>query len=204
MLESFFAYLCVHSVHAHYTLFVLLLLAGVNIPVSEDLILILGGVIVSVCVPDHYTIMFIFLYLGCIISAYEAYWLGHHYGHKLYETPGFRHIVTRERIHRLKTFMERYGLLTFVVGRFIPGGMRNAIFITSGMARMPFPVFVFRDGIAALISTFVLFQLGYIFGRSYPVLFEYVHAYHHYVMMLIGLALGVFLSYIWYNRSSSA
>lgn len=203
MLEDLFSYLCSHATYAHYFLFGFLLLAGVNIPISEDLVLIIGGVLVSICVEEHYYLMLGWLYVGCVLSAYEAYWLGWRYGHKLYDLYGFRHVVTRERIHILKTFIERFGILTFMVGRFIPGGIRNAIFVTSGMGRMPFGVFAFRDAVAAALSTTVLFQLGYLFGENYPTLFGYISTYEHVMLLILGVIVGVLMSYWWYHRRAT-
>src|SRR5262245_46178774 len=171
MLDAILTFMCQHAPEAHYYLFGLLLLTGVNIPVSEDLILIGGGVIVAICLDEHYYLMLGWLYAGCLIAAYEAYWLGRVVGPKLYNAPGFRHVITRIRVDRLHGFIERFGLLTFMVGRFVPGGVRNALFITSGLGRMSFLVFALRDGFAAIFSTWLLYHLGYLFGENYPVLF---------------------------------
>ena len=38
-------------------------------------------------------------------------------------------------------FYKKYGALTLVIGRFIPFGVRNAIFLTSGISKMPFAKF---------------------------------------------------------------
>lgn len=200
MFDSILTFMCLHAPEAHYYLFGLLLLTGVNIPVSEDLILVGGGVIVAVCLDEHYYLMLGWLYAGCLIAAYEAYWLGRIFGPRLYTLPGFRHIVTPERMQRLHRFIERFGVVTFMIGRFIPGGARNALFITSGLGSMPFVVFALRDGFAAIFSTWLLFHLGYLFGENYPVLFGYVSTYHHIVLLLFGVLAGMGLMYLWYHH----
>lgn len=201
MFDAFLDFMCFHAPVAHYYLFGLLLLAGLNIPISEDLILIAGGILAAICVPEHYWLMLAWLYAGCLISAYEAYWLGRTVGHRLHTLPGFRHIVTAHRVAVFHRFIERFGLLTFMVGRFIPGGARNAIFITSGMGRMPFVVFALRDGFAAIFSTFLLYSLGYWFGDNYQELLGYVHTYHHAVLGILAVLFITGLSYLWYHRS---
>lgn len=204
MLEEIFAYLCAHAAYAGPALFGLLLLAGLNIPISEDVVLISGGVIVALCIPENYLSMFLWLYAGCIFSAYEAYWLGRKFGPKLYDMRLFRHVVTRPRIERLNIFIERYGIMTFIVGRFIPGGIRNGLFITSGLGGMPFPTFALRDGFAAMISTTTLFHLGYFFGDHYQTLFDYLKIYNHTVMVVIGIGAIALLLYFWryYKKES--
>jgi membrane-associated protein len=200
MFDAFFNFMCLHAPEAHYYFFGLLLLAGVNIPVSEDLILMAGGIIVAICIPEHYYLMLGWLYAGCLFSAYEAYWLGHTFGRQLYTLPGFRHIITPTRMQNVHRFIERFGVLTFMVGRFIPGGVRNAIFISSGLGRMPFWVFACRDGFAAIFSTWTFYQLGHLFGDNYPILFDYVTTYHHIVLLLVGLLVGSGLACLWYHH----
>src|ERR1700738_921331 len=133
MFETTFAYFCAHAMYAHFVFFGLLVLAGVNIPISEDLILIMGGALVAICVPENYVVMLVCLYAGCIVSAYEAFWLGRWAGPKLYTMRYLRHFVTPERVAKLRTWIERFGIFTFVVVRFIPGGVRNGLFMTSGL-----------------------------------------------------------------------
>lgn len=61
---------------AHFLIFGFLMLGGLNVPISEDVMLIIGGVVASTCVPENTTILWVWLYFGCILSAWEAYWLG--------------------------------------------------------------------------------------------------------------------------------
>src|SRR5262245_32067312 len=102
MIESLFTYICEHANHAHWIIFSLLLLAGLNIPISEDLMLIGGGAIASTCIPEHTLRMFIWIYLGCYLSAWEAYWIGRLLGPRLYRIRLFNHIITPHRMDVLR------------------------------------------------------------------------------------------------------
>lgn len=170
-------FICAYADQAHYIFFGLFLLAGVYMPISEDLLLLTGGALVSRCIPDQYLHLYTWMFFGCWVSGWEAYWLGRWLGPKLYELPFFKHVVTKQRIDKLHRYYEKFGIWTFIVGRFIPGGVRNALFITSGMGKMPFFLFTLRDFIASLISTNVVFYLGYTFGKHYEVIVEYFLKY---------------------------
>lgn len=190
-MDALFSYICQNAEYAHYIFFGLLMLAGLNIPISEDFLLLTGGAIVSRCIPDQYLHLYLWIFFGCWISGFEAYWLGRRFGPKLYQIRWFKKIVTPERISKLHTYYEKYGIFTFILGRFIPGGVRNTLFITSGMGKMPFLRFAARDFIACFISTNVLFYLGFFFGERYEEIRDLVLYYDKWVL---GLFVSILLA----------
>lgn len=203
-MESIFNFICLHVHDAYWILFLLLMLAGMNIPISEDLILLTGGALAGTCLETRGEVLHLYLwiYLGCWISAWEAYWLGRLLGPKLYEIRWFSRFITPKRIAKLHHYYERFGILTFIVGRFIPGGVRNALFMTSGLGKMPFLKFILRDGLACLLSSATLFYIGYIFGENYATL---AHYFRRYEMMLGSIVILVIISAIvLFRRKSKA
>jgi len=186
-MESLLTLICSHANEAHWIIFAMLLLAGLNVPFSEDILILTGGILASTCVPDHTVRMYLWIFFGCWISAWEAYWLGRLLGPKLYNIRWFSYVITPHRIERLHYYYEKFGILTFIVGRFCPGGIRNGLFMTSGLGKMPFPIFVARDVIACLISTLVLFYIGYQFGEHHEIVFKYFKRYEIAAIILIVL-----------------
>ncbi|KAF3361706.1 hypothetical protein PHSC3_001736 [Chlamydiales bacterium STE3] len=176
-MDNIFQYICENAHHAGMIMFVLLLLAGLNVPISEDIVLLTGGAIVSTCAPSQYLSIYLWVFLGCWISAWEAFWIGRLLGPKLYHISWFNWAITEQRISKLSYYYEKFGFFTFIIGRFIPGGIRNALFMTSGMSKMPFLVFIARDGIAALISTSIIFYIGYVFSQNYDLIILHFTAF---------------------------
>ena len=82
------------------------------------------------------------------------------------------------------------GIFTLIVCRFLPFGIRNALFLTSGMRGMFFGKFALRDGLAALLSTTVLCKLGYTFGANDEPLLGYIKNYEHLVAGFAIIALA--------------
>lgn len=204
-MESILTFVCEHAVHAHWIIFTLLLLAGLNVPISEDLLLLTGGAIASSCLsPEHKISLFVWLYFGCWFSAWEAYWIGRLLGPKLYEFRWFSHILTPKRIEKLHYYYEKFGILTFMVGRFIPGGARNALFMTSGLGKMPFWKFVLRDGFACIFSTSILFYLGHVFGENHELLFHYFKTYNFIFLTILATAIIVIGCIILYRSRKIA
>lgn len=196
LMETIFNFVCAHADEAQWLMFFLLLLAGFNIPISEDAMLIIGGALASTCVKHHPFEMWLWLFMGCWISAWEAYWIGRLLGPKLYDSRWFGRIINPARIHRLHHYYEKFGIFTFIVGRFIPGGIRNALFMTTGLSKMPFAKFLMRDFFACLISSTTLFSLGMAFGENHQVLLHYFKKYEVIILAILGtiaLALGTIL-----------
>lgn len=182
---------CDFANQAHWMVFGTLMLGGLNFPISEDLTILASGAISSVCIPEHAKRLFIWTYLGSWISAWETYWIGRLAGPKLYQISWFSRVINKERIESLHYYYEKFGVFTFIIGRFIPGGVRNALFLSSGLGKMPFYKFILRDGLACLISTSVLYSLGYGFARNYEVIGEYLKTYN---LLVLGLFLTAVLT----------
>ncbi len=184
-MEFFTEFILGNAEHAHYWIFFFLMLAGLNLPISEDLMIIISGTLASTVIPEHTILLFVWTFLGCYLSDWEAYWIGRLLGPKLWEIRWLSKTVRRGQIRKINRFYENYGFLTLMIGRFIPFGVRNCLFITAGMGRMPFPRFLFADGLACFISNLTLFTLAFWSGKNYHLLYEQVLAFNSY---LFGVA----------------
>lgn len=183
-MEDILSWACAHADQAYWLVFVLLFLAGLNIPISEDIVILTAGALASTCLEGSPLLLYVCCYLAAWISAWQVYWIGRLLGPKLYNVPWLNRMVNQEKIDRLHEYYETYGIYTFLVGRFIPGGFRNVLFITAGMGRMPFLKFIGRDAPSCLFSTGTVFFLGYLFAEYHQSLVEFIKRYN-----VIGLIL---------------
>lgn len=190
-MQEIFSYICQNAEYAPHIFLSLLFLAGLNIPISEDFLLLTAGALVSKCIPDQYYSLYFWMFLGCWLSGAQTYWIGRIFGPKLYRIRIFKKIITPERIAKLSSYYEKFGILTFILGRFIPGGVRNTLFITSGMGKMPFLTFFARDFIASLISTSVIFYFGFLFGENYELLSSTFIKYNRIALALLLVCLVI-------------
>jgi membrane protein DedA with SNARE-associated domain len=142
-----------------------LILAGLNIPISEDLIIIAGALVSqadrSLLVPSLLAI-----YAGVIISDFMVYFIGALIRKGTIKGKFTSRILSLKLAERIRHALDKHGILTFIVCRFIPFGVRNTLFITSGFFGLPFRRFALYDLIAISISTNTLFFLVYIFGEE--------------------------------------
>ena len=145
--------------------FFCLLLAGLNFPISEDLIIITGALICqekpSLLVP-----VFAAIYAGAVISDYFPYFLGKYIRKGTIKLRFVVRLVSSKKVGRMHHYLDKYGIFTFIVCRFVPFGMRNTLFLSSGFFGLRLRRFALYDIIAATISVSTLFFLTYHFGDS--------------------------------------
>ncbi|MEQ9365866.1 MAG: DedA family protein, partial [Leptospirales bacterium] len=173
------------AAYAHWYIFALLLVAGLNIPVSEDLMAIGAGVLAVTMVPENTALLYAGLFFGAYLGDIENYWLARLAGRRLLRFSVMQRLLPAARLDQARVFLERYGAAAIFLGRFIPFGVRNALFTTAGLSRMAFWKFALFDFFACLSSTALLFSLGRAFGANYPRLLEMLNEGKAY--LLIGL-----------------
>ncbi len=174
--------------NAHFIIFGLLLLAGFNIPVSEDAMLFISALLASKN-SEYLPHLFIAVYMGAYLSDLICYSLGRILGPKLFEIRFFANMVPPERIEKIHSFYDRYGIVTLLVGRFIPFGVRNGLFLTAGLGKMNFLKFSLSDLLACTISTVFFFTLYYHYGTT---VIEYVKEGNLIVFSVVAIALGIY------------
>lgn len=188
-MESLIQFTSEHTHLAHLIFFSLLMLAGLNIPISEDLLVLSGGYIASACPVNQVIPLYLAIFFGCWISSWEAYWIGRRFGPNLYEMRWFKRFITPEKIQKLNRYFEKFGILTFIVGRFIPGGFRNVLFMGAGLGKMKFTTFLARDICGCFLSSLTLFSLGYSFQRNADHLASFLNGYKYVVFFTISALL---------------
>jgi len=168
--------------------FIALMLAGLNIPISEDLIIITGALICqgnpSMLVP-----VFAATYAGVVISDYFPYILGKYISKGTIKAKFITQLFSPRKIVKIHRYLDKYGIFTFIVGRFIPFGVRNTLFMTAGLIGLRLRRFALYDTTAATISVSSLFFLAYHFGDAVEKPFHAVGI----VLFILLLSLLIFV-----------
>jgi membrane protein DedA with SNARE-associated domain len=153
--------------------FILLFLAGLNIPFSEDLIIITGALL---CRGDSSMLIptFLALYFGVVISDYFPYIMGKYIRKGTLKSNFFTRLFSQKRLDKMHPYLEKFGIFTFIVCRFIPFGIRNTLFMSSGFFGLKLRRFAVFDLTAASISVSTLFFLAYHFGEAIEKPFQVV------------------------------
>ena len=201
MMEAFSEFMTSHQNYAHWLIFGSILLAGFNIPISIDVVMICSALLASRIIPENAYVLFGVTLAGCIVAAWIAFWLGRLLGPKITKLPLLRVAVTPERIEKSKDFYQKYGMLTFIVGRFIPFGVRNCMFMSSGLSGMSFKKFCLFDGIACTIWATTVFTLFYFACANCDSLLGHVKTFNIAIFSVFALAV---ISLVWYKKRKKA
>jgi len=197
MIDNWPALIQLHADHAHWLIFFGALLAGLNIPVSIDLLMILGATLAATVIPSHLPHLFLAIFLGCLLSAWISYWFGRLLLPHLAKWPFFAKLVQGKRMARVKNFYEKRGFLALLFGRFVPFGVRNLLFMSKGLSKTSFFKFALRDSFACFFWSLSCFSLYYTLGKNFDRLVHGVKLAN----ILIFFAFGVtVIGIIWYKK----
>lgn len=184
--------------HVHYISFALLVLAGFNFPISEDIIFIISASIAATIIPEHTFKIAAACVLGAYTSDIISYCLGR-FGMKfILEHKKLAKFYPLDKIRKIEYYYQSHGVKTLFFGRFIPFGVRNVIFLTSGLAQMKIYKFLLIDLLSLSITSTILFSIGYLLGSNYEIIFPYLNKYKFIIFSLFILTV---LSIIIYKKN---
>lgn len=177
-------------------LFLLLIIGVVALPVPEETLMVMAGVLMSkgiLGVP----FTAVAAYAGSICGISISYMLGRKIGSYFILKYGHWLGITEKRLHSAHAWFERFGKWTLLIGYFIPG-VRHFTGFSSGMTKMDFKQFaLFAYGGALLwVSTFL--SLGYFCSEFCFSFFKKLEAINLDLALIFAAASIVF--YIGYKK----
>lgn len=185
-----------HAHNAHWYIFIAIILAGFNIPLSADVLILAAAILAATIVPENTWLLYGSVLIGCYLSAMCAYWLGRLLGSTLAKTKFFGKLISPERLSKIKGFYDKYGLWTLVIGRFIPFGVRNCIFMSSGVSKVHFGKFILMDAVACTLWSSVCFYLFFTLGQNFDTVWHYLKTFNLVVFAAFSVTV---IGFIWYK-----
>lgn len=195
MVDSLAFWLTQHADLAPLWIFFLLLLTGFSIPISEDVMVIVSGVLAGSVLPEQKELLFLAAFFGAYFSDWIAYWMGRLLGNHLARTKWFSSTLSFERRAVVEKFFARHGFFTLFFGRFIPFGVRNSIFMAAGAIKMHFGRFIVGDGLSCLLFSLIVFSLAVRCGENSASLHAFVSSIGYIAAFLA--VIGVIGLLIW-------
>ena len=194
----------VSSTIEHFTyagLFLVLVLCGLGLPVPEELPLLTGGFLVYRGITQYPTTLAV-SFVGVMAGDNSLYFIGRHFGAAMLKYLGLVRPGYRQRIERLKMFMDRHGNMAIFYARFL-AGVRALIYLTAGSAGMTPRRFVIYDALGAVISVPLVVSVGYFFGDQIGLAVRYFGGFERIVLVAAAVCILFYGSHLLLGTSEN-
>jgi membrane protein DedA with SNARE-associated domain len=166
----------------------ILIMGGLGLPIPEEAPIILAAVL-SKNGQLQWTLAMASCLLGVLLGDLVVYFLGFFYGEKVLSLPLTRRLLTRQREAQIKGYFHRHGFKILVSGRFVPG-FRTAAYLTAGILKLPTLKLLVTDVVAASLTTFLMFGMGYAFAHQIQ---SGIREVQQWVTVLLALGVAIWL-----------
>lgn len=185
----------------YFIIFGILLICGLGVPIPEDITLFAAGVLSYYGLTDVWTMIAVSM-LGVLLGDSIIFWLGARYGRKITKKWFFARILPEERLDAVSKQLANKGNRLIFAARFMPG-LRAPIFFSVGTLHVPYRVFLFYDGTAALLSVPAIVGAVYYFGDQLDHVVRVIQQIEHGIVFVIFAAL-IFFGAKWYRKHRKA
>ena len=175
--------------YTYLAMLALLTAAGLGVPISEDLTLLLAGALAGQQVTRLWPTL-IAGYLGVVLGDLLIYQWGKRLGPAAYQHPRVRKHLSPDRQEKLRAHFRKHGFLTVVVGRHTPL-LRALIFFLAGASGVPWWKFALADAVSAAVTVPLITSLGYFFGDHLQDVRRMLHGAQWVVAVAIAVAAGI-------------
>jgi membrane protein DedA with SNARE-associated domain len=162
----------------------ILMACGLGLPIPEDITLFAGGLMAFYGITDIWLTILVCLF-GVLFGDAGIFFLGSKYGRKLTKKWFFHRLLPDDRLDAVKKRLHDQGNKLIFIARFMPG-FRAPIYFTSGTLHLPFRVFLFYDGLAALLSVPAIIGAVYIFGDQLDRVVRVVQRIEHGIVFVVA------------------
>lgn len=173
--------------------------AGLPLPLPGDLAIIIMGVQVSAGKASPVPVILV-TSASATAGASVLYWIARFLGTRVVERYGRLLHLTAERQEWVERWFARHGAMVIIVGRLIPG-LRIAVAVAAGVAKVRFSRFVIYTAISATIWATTYTAIGWAVGERWEEDRESIEALIANPLMILGfgVALGVIVT-LWIFR----
>ncbi len=182
--------------------FLFVAIESLGVPLPGETVLVTAGALAAL---GHLSIWWVIAIaaLGGITGDAAGYWIGRLGGVALIKRYGRVLHFDDAKLERVRAFFSRHGAKTVFLGRFI-ALLRTWAALLAGTAEMSYGVFTLYNVMGGITWAALFGTLGYIFGRSLPLLERYIGQASLAVVLLIALIVALTLAWRWFNANRDA
>ena len=172
------------------TLFLFSFIENVFPPSPSDLVVLIGGTLISTGV-IHFIPTLILTTIGSIIGFMVLFYLGSAIDKKVIHTGKLKFIPV-DAVDKVEAWFNKYGYWVILANRFLPG-TRSVISFFSGLSHLKVETTVILATISALTWNAIILLLGITFGDHVKVIDNYLSTYSNIVIAITILIVLFFI-----------
>lgn len=177
----------------------ILVLGGFGLPIPEEAPVLLAAILTRNGQLNG-PLAFSSCMIGVLLGDFLVYLIAYRYGERVLCLPLTRRLLTKAREAQIKGYFHRHGFKILILGRFAPG-FRTAAYLTAGILKLPPLKLLLIDLIAVVLSTSLMFLLGYLFAHQIE---KGLHEAQQWVAIAIAAGIGGWLIYRHYQGQRRA
>ena len=176
------------------TLFIFAFVENVFPPSPSDLVVVVGGSLVSTGVISFIPTL-VLTTIGSMIGFMVLFYIGSTVDKKIIHAGKFRYIPV-DAIDKVERWFKKYGYWVIAVNRFFPG-TRSVISFFSGMSMLNVKKTVILASLSAFLWNAIIIYLGYVFGSNITVVDEYLSTYSNIAIAItVIIVLIIFVKFV--------
>lgn len=160
-------------------------------PSPSDVVVVFGGSLVALG-EGHFVFVLISATGGSTLGFITMYAIGRWFGRRILES-GKLKFISPDAVIRAEVWFARYGYTLVVLNRFL-AGTRAVVSFFAGISHLDFKLTVILSFISALIWNSLLVYAGYVLGRNWERVLEYLSTYSQVVTAAIVVLVIVLIA----------
>ena len=194
-LIEFFSETVIHLIESlgYWGIFLGMTIESACIPLPSEIIMTFAGYVVYEGKMAFWGVILVGT-IGNLVGSLIAYYVGWWGGRPLLEKYGKYILITHNKLNLADEWFEKYGHEAVLISRMLPG-LRTFISLPAGMTHMNLKKFILYTVVGSLPWCFVLTYIGVLMGPNWTT----IESYFHYLDILVGIGIVVFLVYIIYH-----
>ena len=156
------------------TLFLFAFVENVFPPSPSDLVVVIGGSLVSTGVISFIPALLLTT-IGSVVGFMILFYFGSTVDRKVVHSGKYKYIPV-DAIEKVELWFKKYGYYVIVANRFLPG-TRSVISFFAGMSMMGAKKTILLAAISAFVWNAIIIYLGYFFGNNVSVVDKYLSTY---------------------------
>ena len=178
------------------TLFLFAFVENVFPPSPSDLVVVIGGSLVSTGVISFIPALLLTT-IGSVVGFMILFYFGSTVDRKVVHSGKYKYIPV-DAIEKVELWFKKYGYYVIIANRFLPG-TRSVISFFAGMSMMDAKKTILLAAISAFVWNAIIIYLGYFFGNNVSVVDKYLSTYSNIaiaitVVVVIILVMKFYLS----------